>query len=131
MYKCIYIYIHMYIHTYIYVLIRTYICILMNAYVHTCIYMHVHIYVYTYIYVSICIYKYLYIYAYTYVYINMYVHYRSHEELLKLPSALFYDNTLVAAANSKNTHDLLGAASVIVKVFICGKGSYMHIQSFL
>ena len=101
---------------------------------HMCIYVyilctHICIYIYIYIYICICIYPYLHIYAYTFLYINIYVHYRSHEELLKLPSALFYDNTLVAAANSKNTHDLLGAANIIVKVFTCSKGSYMHIQS--
>ncbi len=29
---------------------------------------------------------------------------RSHEELLKLPSELFYDNTLVAAADPESTN---------------------------
>ena len=39
--------------------------------------------------------------------------YRSHEELLHLPSALFYENSLIAAADEATTHDLLGAACVI------------------
>ena len=41
--------------------------------------------------------------------------YRSHEELLQLPSALFYDNSLVAAADTASTHDLLGVACKIVE----------------
>lgn len=41
--------------------------------------------------------------------------YRSHEELLQLPSALFYDNSLVAAADTASTHDLLGVACTIVE----------------
>ena len=41
--------------------------------------------------------------------------YRCHAELLELPSALFYDNSLVAAADPAVTHGLLGAARRIVQ----------------
>ena len=48
--------------------------------------------------------------------------YRSHEELLQLPSKLFYQQALIAAADPSSTNDLLGAAARITAAQAAASG---------
>ncbi|KAK6579619.1 hypothetical protein PZA11_007855 [Diplocarpon coronariae] len=78
MYKCIYMYICIYVYMYICIYVYMYICIYVYMYICIYVYMYICIYVYMYIciyvYMYICIYVYMYICIYVYMYICIYVY---------------------------------------------------------